>query len=32
MIDADELGDLLEYAGAALAYAIETLLDVNTAD
>lgn len=29
MIDADELGDLLELADAALAYAIETLLDLE---
>lgn len=31
-IDADELGDLLELADAALAYAIETLLDIGTAE
>jgi len=29
-IDADELGDLLELADAALAYAIESLLDLDT--
>lgn len=31
-IDADELGDLLELADAALAYAIEALLDIDTAE
>lgn len=30
VIDADELGELLELADAALAYAIEALLDINT--
>jgi hypothetical protein len=29
VIDADELGDLLELADAALAYAIESLLDLD---
>lgn len=29
MIDADELGDLLELADAALAYAVESLLDLE---
>jgi hypothetical protein len=29
MIDADELGDLLELADAALAYAVESLLDLD---
>jgi len=29
MIDADALGDLLELADAALAYAVESLLDLN---
>lgn len=29
-IDADELGDLLELADAALAYVIESLLDLDT--
>ena len=32
MIDADELGDLLELADAALAYAIESLLDLEADD
>lgn len=31
VIDADELGELLELADAALAYAIEALLDIDTA-
>lgn len=30
LIDADELGELLELADAALAYAIEALLDIDT--
>lgn len=30
VIDADELGDLLELADAALAYAVESLLDLDT--
>lgn len=29
IIDADELGDLLELADAALAYAVESLLDLD---
>ena len=29
MIDADELGDFLELADAALAYAVESLLDLD---
>lgn len=29
VIDADELGDLLELADAALAYAVESLLDID---
>ena len=29
LIDADELGDLLELADAALAYAVESLLDLD---
>lgn len=29
VIDADELGDLLELADAALAYAVESLLDLD---
>lgn len=29
MIDADELGDLLELTDAALAYAVESLLDLD---
>ena len=29
VIDADELGDLLELADAALAYAVEALLDID---
>lgn len=29
-IDADELGDLLELADAALAYAVESLLDLDS--
>lgn len=29
MNDADELGDLLELADAALAYAVESLLDIE---
>jgi len=29
VIDADELGDLLELADAALAYAVEALLDLD---
>lgn len=29
MIDADHLSDLLELADAALAYAVEALLDIN---
>ncbi len=29
VIDADELGDFLELADAALAYAVESLLDLN---
>jgi hypothetical protein len=32
VIDADELGELLELADAALAYAIEALLDIDTAE
>ena len=32
VIDADELGDLLELADAALAYAIEALLDIDPAE
>lgn len=32
MIDADELGALLELADAALAYAIESLLDLEADD
>ena len=31
-IDADELGDLLELADAALAYAIEALLDIDATE
>ncbi len=30
MIDADEFGDFLELADAALAYAVESLLDLET--
>lgn len=30
VIDADELGELLELADAALAYAFEALLDIDT--
>jgi hypothetical protein len=30
VIDGDELGDLLELADAALAYAVESLLDLDT--
>lgn len=30
VIDTDELGDLLELADAALAYAVESLLDLDT--
>jgi hypothetical protein len=30
VIDADDLGDLLELADAALAYAVEALLDIGT--
>lgn len=30
VIDADDLGDLLELADAALAYALEALLDIDT--
>lgn len=30
MIDADDLSDLLELADAALAYAVEALLDIDT--
>ncbi|WP_223527752.1 hypothetical protein [Pseudomonas sp. A-RE-23] len=29
VIDADELGDMLELADAALAYAVESLLDLD---
>lgn len=32
VIDADDLSDLLELADAALAYAIEALLDIDTND
>jgi hypothetical protein len=32
MIDADELGELLELADAALAYAVESLLDLDADD
>jgi len=31
LIDADDLSDMLELADAALAYAIEALLDIDTA-
>ncbi len=30
LIDADDLSDLLEFADAALAYAVESLLDIKT--
>ena len=30
LIDADVLSDLMEFADAALAYAVESLLDINT--
>ena len=32
VIDVDELGDLLELADAALAHAIEAILDIDTAE
>jgi len=32
VIDADDLSDMLELADAALAYAIEALLDIDTAE
>ncbi|PTS96476.1 hypothetical protein DBR24_19340 [Pseudomonas sp. HMWF006] len=32
MIDSDHLGDLLELADAALSYAIESLLDLESDD
>lgn len=32
LIDAEELGELMELADAALAYAIEALLDIDTAE
>ncbi|MGU3346766.1 hypothetical protein [Pseudomonas monsensis] len=32
VIDADDLNDLLELADAALAYAVEALLDIDTGE
>lgn len=32
VIDGDDLSDLLELADAALAYAVEALLDINTGE